>query len=82
MIRYLHESWRPVVMDLRDDVSVPETAGQWISAFQERAAERGAHRSLSAVDLQICATADTDFVTAARFAVELSRHNVHDGPRS
>jgi predicted nucleic acid-binding protein len=51
----------------------------------------GAHQALSAVDPQICATAahqglivlhdDRDRATAARFAVELQQHSVHDGPR-
>ncbi|MFC9994625.1 PIN domain-containing protein [Nocardia sp. NPDC127526] len=75
---------------LYDDVSVPKSAGLWIAGLQYRAAESGSHRCLSAVDLQICATAayhglvvvhdDADFVTAARLATELRQRNVHDGP--
>ncbi|APA94884.1 PIN domain-containing protein [Nocardia seriolae] len=75
---------------LYSDVTVPKSAGLWIAGLQHRAAEDGCHRSLSAVDLQICATAayhglvvvhdDADFVTAARFATELRQLNVHDGP--
>jgi predicted nucleic acid-binding protein len=86
-----YRAFSDMFADLYDDVSVPKSASHWIGAFQQRAADQGAHRSLSAVDLQICATAahhglvvlhdDADFVTAARFAVELSQHNVHDGPR-
>ncbi|MBO0515414.1 VapC toxin family PIN domain ribonuclease [Streptomyces beijiangensis] len=76
--------------DLYDDVVVPKGAGRWISGLQHRAAERGAHKALSAVDLQICATAahhglvvlhdDADFVTGARLASELEQRSVLDGP--
>lgn len=72
------------------DVSIPKSAGLWISGLQHRAAENGSHQGLSPVDLQICATAafhgltvvhdDADFVTAARLATELRQVNVHDGP--
>ncbi|SNY87158.1 Predicted nucleic acid-binding protein, contains PIN domain [Nocardia amikacinitolerans] len=72
------------------DVSVPKAAGTWIAGLQHRAAENGSHQCLSAVDLQICATAayhglvivhdDADFVTAARLATELRQVNVHEGP--
>ncbi|GGV54000.1 hypothetical protein GCM10010277_52380 [Streptomyces longisporoflavus] len=58
--------------------------------MQLRAAEKGARKALSAVDLLICATAahhglivlhgDNDFVTAERFAVELRQRNVLEGP--
>uniref|UniRef100_UPI003EBC8E3F PIN domain-containing protein n=1 Tax=Streptomyces tabacisoli TaxID=3156398 RepID=UPI003EBC8E3F len=77
--------------DLYGDVAVPKNAGLWIGGLQRRAADAGCHQALSAVDLQLCATAahhglvvlhdDRDFVTASRLAVELSQHNVHDGPR-
>ncbi|NKY56213.1 PIN domain-containing protein [Nocardia flavorosea] len=73
------------------DVAVPKSAGQWIGNVQYRAAERGSHRCLSAVDLQICATAahhglvivhdDADFVAATRLSAELQQTNVHEGPR-
>lgn len=76
--------------ELYPEVAVPKSAGQWIGKWQYFAAERGTHRCLSAVDLQICATAahhglvivhdDADFVTAARLSVELQQLNVHDGP--
>ncbi|WP_040832830.1 PIN domain-containing protein [Nocardia brevicatena] len=72
------------------DVAVPKSAGQWISGLQYRAAEQGCHQCLSAVDLQVCATAayhglvivhdDADFRTATRLATELEQVNVHDGP--
>ncbi|NWF27821.1 PIN domain-containing protein [Streptomyces sp. PKU-EA00015] len=85
------EAYSAMFAELYDDVPVPKGAAKWIGGLQLRAAERGAHQALSAVDLQICATAahhglivlhdDKDFVTAARFAVELQQHNVHDGPR-
>lgn len=85
-----YEAYGDMFAQLYDDVAVPKSAGTWISGLQLRAAERGAHRALSAVDLQICATAahhglvvlhdDTDFATAARFATELRHRNVHDDP--
>lgn len=72
------------------EVAVPKSAGMWISGLQRRGAENGNHRCLSAVDLQVCATAafhgltivhdDSDFVTAVRLATELRQVNVHDGP--
>ncbi|MCU1648631.1 MAG: uncharacterized protein JWN03_8906 [Nocardia sp.] len=72
------------------DVTVPKSAGPWIAGLQWRAAENGNHQCLSAIDLQISATAayhglavihdDSGFVTAARLATELRQLNVHDGP--
>lgn len=76
--------------ELYDDVAVPKNAGGWIAGLQRRAAQHGKHQALSAVDLQICATAahfgltvlhdDNDFTTAAELAVELEERNVHKGP--
>lgn len=72
------------------DIAVPKGAGQWIATNQYRAAELGRHQCLSAVDLQICATAanhglvivhdDNDFVTAGRISPEIQQINVHAGP--
>jgi predicted nucleic acid-binding protein len=85
-----YEAYRGMFDEIYADVAVPESAGAWIGGLQWRAAECGAHQALSAVDLQICATAghhrlvvlhdDTDFVTAARCAVELRQRNVYEGP--
>lgn len=85
-----YDAYSVLLDELYEDVSVPKSAAQWIGGLQRRAAERGAHQALSAVDLQVCATAahhdlvvlhdDRDFVTAARLAVELRQHNVLDGP--
>jgi predicted nucleic acid-binding protein len=85
-----YEAYHAMFEDLYADVSVPKNAPHWIGGLQLRAAERGEHQALSAVDLQICATAahhglvvlhdDWDFVTAARLAVELRQLNVHQGP--
>ena len=85
-----YEAYRGMFDELYADAHVPKSAGSWIGGLQRRAAEQGAHRALSAVDLQICATAahhglvvlhdDADFVTAARCAVELTQRNVHEGP--
>lgn len=74
--------------ELYPEVSVPKHAGRWISAVQHRMAQAGEHRSASAVDLIIAATAahhnltvlhdDSDYRTVARHAPDLSEHNVHD----
>jgi predicted nucleic acid-binding protein len=85
-----YEAYRGMFDELYADATVPKSAGSWIAGLQWRAAKRGAHQALSAVDLQICATAahhdlvvvhdDSDFVNAARCAVELRQRNVHEGP--
>nr|WP_203691733.1 PIN domain-containing protein [Streptomyces sp. SID12488] len=74
--------------DLYPDASVPKNAGRWISAVQHRMAQAGEHRSASAVDLVIAATAahhglavlhdDADYRAVARHASDLIEHNVHD----
>ncbi|MFJ6724859.1 PIN domain-containing protein [Streptomyces sp. NPDC091281] len=74
--------------DLYPDVPVPKNAGRWISAVQHRMARAGEHRSASAVDLLIAATAahhglavlhdDADYRTVARHASDLSEHHVRD----
>jgi predicted nucleic acid-binding protein len=72
--------------DLYPDVSVPKNAGRWISSVQHHMARAGEHRSASAVDLMIAATAahhgltvlhdDTDYRTVARHAPDFSEHNI------
>jgi predicted nucleic acid-binding protein len=74
--------------DLYPDVPVPKNAGRWVSAVQHRMAQAGEHRSASAVDLVIAATAahhglavlhdDADYRAIARHATDLLEHNVHD----
>ncbi|MFE1474761.1 PIN domain-containing protein [Streptomyces cyaneofuscatus] len=74
--------------DLYPDVSVPKSAGRWITSVQHRMARAGQHRSASAVDLVIAATAahhgltvlhdDLDYRTVARHAPDLGEHSVHD----
>ena len=74
--------------ELYPDVSVPKNAGRWISSVQHRMAQAGEHRSASAVDLIIAATAahhgmtilhdDADFRTVAQHAPELAEHNIND----
>ncbi|MFJ9704530.1 VapC toxin family PIN domain ribonuclease [Streptomyces sp. NPDC101234] len=74
--------------DLYPDVAVPKNAGRWISAVQHRMAQAGEHRSASAVDLVVAATAahhslavlhdDADYRAIARHASDLLEHNVHD----
>ncbi|CAM5350685.1 hypothetical protein SALBM311S_08707 [Streptomyces alboniger] len=75
-------------IDLYPDVSVPKNAGRWIGAVQHRMARAGEHRSASAVDLVIAATAahhglavlhgNADYRAVARHASDLTEHNVHD----
>lgn len=74
--------------DLYPDTAVPKNAGRWISSVQRRMAQAGEHRSASAVDLIIAATAahhgltvlhdDADYCVVARHASDLSEHNIHD----
>ncbi|WP_426364403.1 PIN domain-containing protein [Streptomyces sp. E-08] len=74
--------------DLYPDVAVPKNAGRWIGSVQHRMAKAGEHRSASAVDLIIAATAahhgltvlhdDADYRTLARHAPDLSEHCVRD----
>lgn len=74
--------------DLYPDVSVPKNAGRWIASVQHHMALAGEHRGASAVDLMIAATAahhgltvlhdDADYRTVARYAPDLSEHNIHD----
>ena len=75
-------------MILYPDVSVPKNAGRWIGTVQHNMARAGEHRSASAVDLIIAATAahhgltilhdDADYRTVTRHAPDLTEHNVHD----
>lgn len=74
--------------DLYPDVPVPKNAGRWIASVQHHMAQAGEHRSASAVDLMIAATAahhgltvlhdDADYRTVARHASDLSEHNIYD----
>ncbi|MFE4592228.1 PIN domain-containing protein [Streptomyces laurentii] len=74
--------------DLYPDVAVPKNAGRWIGSVQHRMAKAGAHRSASAVDLTIAATAahhgltvlhdDADYRTIARHAPDLKEQSVRD----
>lgn len=74
--------------NLYPDVSVPKNAGRWTAAVQHRMARAGAHRSASAIDLIIAATAahhgltvlhdDADYRTIARHAPDLTEHNIRD----
>ena len=74
--------------DLYPDVAVPKSAGRWIASVQHDMAAVGEHRSASAVDLMIAATAahhgltvlhdDADYRTVARHAPDLSEHSIWD----
>ncbi|HEY2575073.1 MAG TPA: PIN domain-containing protein [Streptosporangiaceae bacterium] len=74
--------------ELYPDVSVPKNAGRWIATVQHNMARAGEHRSASAVDLIIAATAahhgltvlhdDADYRTVARHAPDLTEHSIHD----
>lgn len=77
---------REMLDDLYPQVSVPKHADRWIDAVQYRMSRAGEHRSASAVDLMIAATAahhgltvlhdDSDYRTVARHAPDLSEHNI------
>jgi predicted nucleic acid-binding protein len=54
--------------DLYPDVSVPKNAGRWIASVQHHMAQAGEHRSASAVDLMIAATAAHHGLTQDRLA--------------
>ncbi|MEU8539717.1 PIN domain-containing protein [Streptomyces sp. NPDC048717] len=72
--------------DLYPDVAVPKNAGRWIGSVRHRMARAGEHRSASAVDLMIAATAahhgltvlhdDADYRTIARHASDLSEQSI------
>jgi predicted nucleic acid-binding protein len=74
--------------DLYPDAPVPKNAARWIDSVQRRMALAGHHRSASAVDLMISATAahhgltvlhdDADFRTVARHAPDLTEHNIRN----
>lgn len=74
--------------DLYPDVAVPKNAGRWISSVQYQMARAGHHRSASAIDLLISATAayhgltvlhdDADYCTVAQHAPDLGEHSIHD----
>jgi predicted nucleic acid-binding protein len=74
--------------DLYPDVTVPKRADHWVEVTQYRMSRAGEHRSASAIDLIIAATAahhglivlhdDSDFATVARHAPELVQHNIHN----
>lgn len=74
--------------DLYPDVAVPKGAARWIDSVQRRMAVAGQHRSASAVDLIIAATAahhgltvlhdDADYRTVARYATDFAEHSVLD----
>jgi predicted nucleic acid-binding protein len=83
-----YEEITEMFSDLYPDVSVPKNAGRWIAAVQRQMARAGQHRSASAVDLIIAATAahhglailhdDADYRTVARHTSDLTEHNIHD----
>lgn len=76
---------------LYPDAPVPKGAWRWMDSAQYRLLRNGAHRSLSAVDLLVCATAaqhdlvvlhdDGDFATASRYLPDLRERNVRDVPK-
>jgi predicted nucleic acid-binding protein len=74
--------------DLYPDVSVPKNAGRWIASVQHHMAQAGEHRSASAIDLMIAATAahhgltvlhdDADYRTVARHTPDFREHSIRD----
>jgi predicted nucleic acid-binding protein len=85
-----YEEMRSMFDDLYPDAAVRKGIRRWVESAQYRLVRHGAHRALSAVDLQICAVAvqhdavvlhdDSDFVTAARILPELRDRSVRDTP--
>lgn len=77
---------RDMFDDFYPDVSVPKHADRWVGSVQYRMSRAGEHRSASAVDLLIAATAahhgltvlhdDSDYRTVARHAPDLSEHSI------
>jgi predicted nucleic acid-binding protein len=77
---------------LYPDTPVPKGAWRWVESAQYRLLRHGAHRTLSAVDLLICATAahhdltilhdDGDLVTAARYLPDLRERIIRNAPRA
>jgi predicted nucleic acid-binding protein len=74
--------------DLYPDVAVPKSTGRWVSSVQYQMSRAGQHRSASAIDLIIAATAayhgltvlhdDADYRAVARYAPDLAEHSIHD----
>ncbi|MGW1812843.1 PIN domain-containing protein [Streptomyces sp. NPDC002125] len=72
--------------DLYPDVQVTKSVWRWTEAAQFRLAQRGQHRSLSAVDWLVCATAahhglvvlhdDNELRAAARLLPDVTERNV------
>lgn len=86
-----YEQMTAMFVDLYPDVTVPNTAWQWVESAQYRLLRAGAHRALSCVDLLVCACAairglvvlhdDNDFVTAARHLPDLAERRVQTHPQ-
>jgi predicted nucleic acid-binding protein len=86
-----YEQMTSMFADLYPDVSLPKTAWQWVESAQYRLLRAGVHRSLSCVDLLICACAairglvilhdDNDFAVAARHLPDLVERRVQVLPQ-
>lgn len=85
-----YEQMNGMFSDLYPDVPVPKGVWRWIESAQYRLVRGGAHRSMSAIDLTIAATAahhgvtvlhdDRDFSTAARILPDLRERCVRELP--
>ena len=85
-----YEQMSEMFSTLYPDAAVPKSAWRWAEAAQFRLLRHGAHRSMSAVDLLICATAahsglivlhdDNNFETAARYLPDVKERTVHRTP--
>lgn len=83
-----YEQMSAMFDELYPDVAVPKSAWRWIESAQYRLLREGAHRSMSAVDLLICATAahhglsvvhdDHDYTAAARLLEDVRERHVGD----
>lgn len=85
-----YEQMAAMFQELYPDVQVPRSTGPWVEAAQYRLVLDGTHRSVSVVDLVICAVAslrglvvvhdDRDLEVAARSVDHLEVRRVSDAP--
>lgn len=85
-----YEQMSAMFADLYPDVPLPKAAWRWVESAQYRLLRAGAHRTLSCVDLLICACAavhglvvlhdDNDFTVAAQHLRDLAERTVHTVP--
>jgi predicted nucleic acid-binding protein len=85
-----YEQMSSMFAELYPDVPLPKGTWQWVESSQHRLVHAGAHRTLSCVDLLVCAVAaqrdlvvlhdDNDFATAARHLGDIREVRVQQLP--